>query len=236
MIRRILLCALATLPLLAAERPWKTTLGAGFTLTSGNTNTRNYNLSFGTRHNASPQLLFKADLLYLLGSSNGTRQLDKATADLREELTVSDRDFAFAEVAYLRDPFKGISYSVAPVLGAGRRMFKTARQTLSLDGATGALFGRESDIGRTTGASLKAGENYEWAISSSSKLTQKATAIWKMSDLSDSLYHFDSALTTAIASRAELKVAYNYDLKNRQTSAAVKKADSTLFAAVLFKF
>lgn len=149
---------------------------------------------------------------------------------------MSDRDFVFAELAYLRDPFKGVAYSIAPVLGAGRRVFKTPKQTLSLDGAAGALFGDESDIGRTTGASVKAGENYEWAISTSSRLTQKATAIWKVSDLSDSLYHFDSALTTAIASRAELKIAYNYDFKNRQASPTVKKADSTLVTALVFKF
>lgn len=149
---------------------------------------------------------------------------------------MSDRDFLFGEIAYMRDPFKGITYSVAPVVGAGRRVFKTTKQTLSVDGATGALFGRESDIGRTTGASLKAGENYEVAISPSSKLTQKASGIWKISDLDDALYHFDTALSTAIATRAELKVAYNYDFKNRQPTPAVKKADSTLFAAVVFKF
>lgn len=223
-------------PAFRGRKPWKTTLGAGFTLTSGNTNTRNYNLSFATKYTASKRLFFKADLLYLRGSSDGTRQLDKATANLREEFTVSDRDFVFGEVSYLRDPFKGITYSIAPVVGAGRRIFKTPSQTLSVDGATGALFGDESDIGRTTGASLKAGENYEWAISKTSRLSQKATAIWKITDFSNALYHFDTALTTAIASRAELKVAYNYDLKNRPLSPEIKNADSTLFAAVLFKF
>ena len=223
-------------PLFAAEKPWKTTIGAGLTLTSGNTNTRNYNFSFGTRYNASKRLLFKADALYILGSSNGTRQLDKAVANVREELTFSDRDFLFAEVGYLRDPFKGITYSIAPVIGAGRRFFKTPHQTLSFDGAAGALFGAESDLGRTTGASVKAGENYELAISPSSRLTEKATGIWKVSDFANALYHADAALTTAIATRAELKVAYNYDFKNRQPSPAIKKADSTLVAAVVFKF
>lgn len=145
----------------------KTTIGAGLTLTSGNTNTRNYNFS---------------DALYILGSSNGTRQLDKAVANVREELTFSDRDFVFAEVGYLRDPFKGITYSIAPVIGAGRRFFKTPHQTLSFDGAAGALFGAESDLGRTTGASVKAGENYELTISPSSRLTEKATGIWKVRD------------------------------------------------------
>jgi len=218
------------------EKPWTSTLGAGLALTSGNTSTRNYDLSFATKYDPKTRLLFKAEALYLLGSSNGEKQVDKASADAREEYTVSDRTFAFAELSYLRDPFKGISYSIAPLAGAGYRIFKSDRRTLSVDGAAGAIVDNNIGIGRSTSGALKGGENFEWAISPTSKLTQKITGIWKTKDFADSLYHFDAGLTTTIATRAELKVAYNYDYKNRPPSPAIRKGDSALFAAVLFKF
>jgi putative salt-induced outer membrane protein len=233
--RNILLALLLAAPLLAqTAKPWTSTFGAGIALTSGNTSTRNYNLSFATKYDPKTRYLFKADALYLLGKSNGEKQVDKATADAREEYTISDRTFAFAEVSYLRDPFKAISYSVAPVAGAGYRLIRTDTRTLSVDGAVGAQF-ENAGFGRSSSGAIKAGENFDWAISTTSKLTQKITGIWKTKDFADSLYHFDAGLTTTVATRAELKVAYTYDFKNRPP-ANVKKGDSALFAALLFKF
>jgi len=70
---------------------------------------------------------------------------------------------------------------------------------------------------------------------SASKLTQKLNGLWKTKDFNDALYHFDAGITTTIAARAELKVAYLYDYKN-QPPPNVKKGDSALFAALLFKW
>ena len=237
--RRFIILLLIACPLSAqdaATKPWASTFGAGLALTSGNTSTRNYNLSLTTKYDPKTRFLFKAEALYLLGKSNGEKQVDKASADLREEYTLSDRTFTFGEVSYLRDPFKGISYSVAPLAGVGYRIFKSDRRTLSVDGAAGAIFENDIGIGRSSSGALKGGENFEWTISPSSKLTEKVTGIWKTKDFADALYHFDAGITTTIATRAELKLAYNYDYKYRTPSPEIKKGDSALFAAVLLKF
>ena len=237
--RRVIVLAFLALPVFAQTtpaKPWTSTFGAGLALTSGNTSTRNYNVSLTTKYDPKTRLLFKAEALYLLGKSNGEKQVDKATADLREEYTLSDRTFTFGEVSYLRDPFKGISYSLAPLAGVGYRIFKSDRRTLSVDGAAGAIIENDLGIGRTTSGALKGGENFEWMLSPTSKFTQKVTGIWKTNDFADSLYHFDAGLTTTIATRAELKLAYNYDYKNRPPSPDIRKGDSALFAAVVFKF
>ncbi len=231
----LLILTLFSTPALAQQKPWTSTFGAGLAITSGNTSTRNYNLSFSTKYDPKTRFLLKADALYLFGKLNGAKTIDKATADAREELTVSDRTFTFGEISYQRDPFKQISYSVAPVAGVGYRIFKSARRTLSIDGAAGTLL-ENAGSGRTRSGSLKGGENFEWTISPSSKLTEKITAIWKANDLNDALYHYDTALTTTIAARTEIKLAYNYDYKNRPPNPNVKKGDSAFFAAVVLKF
>ena len=238
--RIALLLLLISSRLLAADappaKPWASSLGAGLALTSGNTDTRNYNLSLATKYDPKTRLLFKADALFLRGSSNGTKQVDKATADAREEYSLSDRTFTFAELSYLRDPFKDISYFVAPLVGGGYRIIKSDTRNLTVDGAVGSVIESGPLAGRSSGGAVKAGENFDWALTTASKITQKLTGIWKTSEFSDALYHFDAGLATTVATRAELKIAYNYDYKNRTASTTVKKGDSALFAALLFKF
>jgi putative salt-induced outer membrane protein len=217
-------------------KPWTTSIGAGLAITSGNTDTKNYNLAFATKYDPKTRFVFKADALYLRGDSNGVTQADKASADVREEYSISDRTFAFAEVSYLRDPFKDVNYLVAPVAGAGYRIIKSDRTNLSVDGALGVQFESNAGAGRSSGGAAKAGENFDWALSPSSKVTQKLSAIWKTNDFGDAFYHFDAGLTTTVATRVELKLAYVYDYKTKPASASVKKGDSAIFAALLFKF
>jgi putative salt-induced outer membrane protein YdiY len=216
-------------------KPWASSLGAGLAITSGNTDTKNYNLSFATKYDPKTKVVFKADVLYLRGESDGVVNVDKMTADARDEYNLSDRTFAFAEVNYLRDPFKDIDYFVAPLAGGGYRLIKSDKRNLTIDGAAGAEVERSS-LGRTSSGALKAGENFDWALSPTSKFTQKLTGIWKTQDFGDALYHFDAGLTTTVAARLELKLAYAYDYKTRPPLITVKKGDSALFAALLYKF
>ena len=232
---------LAAIRVVAADAPaappknWTTSAGAGLALTSGNTDTKNYNLSYATKYDPKTKFVFKADALYLRGDANGTKQVDKASADARGEYSLSDRVFGFGEVTYVRDPFKDLSYFVAPLAGAGYRIIKSDTRNLTVDGAAGAETESTRAFGRTTSGAVKGGENFDMTLSSVTKVTQKLTGIWKTNDFSDALYHFDAGVTTTVATHAEVKFAYVYDFKNK-TVAPVKKGDSALFAALLFKF
>jgi putative salt-induced outer membrane protein YdiY len=217
-------------------KPWTGSIGAGLAITSGNTDTQNYNLAAAVKYDPKTRFLFKADALYLRGESGGVKQADKATLDARGEYTLSERTFTFGELTYLRDPFKDITYFIAPLAGAGYRLIRTDVRNLTVDGAVGGEAEGNGRAGHSTGGAVKAGENFDWALTSSSKITQKLSGIWKTSNFSDALYHFDAGLTTTVAKRAELKLSYLYDYKSRPTSASVKKGDSALFAALLFKF
>ncbi|HEX7189958.1 MAG TPA: DUF481 domain-containing protein [Thermoanaerobaculia bacterium] len=219
----------------APEKAWTSSIGAGLAITSGNTDTKNYNLSFTTKYDPKTRVVFKADALYFRAESGGVTNADKASADARYEYNLSDRTFAFAEVNYLRDPFKDINYFVAPLAGGGYRLIKSDTRNLTIDGAAGAEVDRSS-LGRSSSGALKAGENFDWALSTSSKFTQKLSGIWKTKDFGDALYHFDAGLTTTVAARLELKLAYAYDYRARPPLSTVKKGDSALFAALLYKF
>ncbi|MGZ4779010.1 MAG: DUF481 domain-containing protein [Thermoanaerobaculia bacterium] len=217
-------------------KPWTSSIGAGLAITSGNTDTKNYNASFATKYDPKTRFVFKADALLLRGSSDGKTQVDKATALARSEYSLSDRTFTFAEVSYLRDPFKDIQYFVAPLAGGGYRVIKSDTRNLTVDAAAGFQVESDKTIGRTSSGAIKAGEDFDSKLSATSKVTQKFAVITKTNDLGDALYHFDVGLVSTLVNRLELKVAYVYDYKARPTSATVKKGDSALFAALVFKF
>jgi putative salt-induced outer membrane protein YdiY len=217
-------------PVTPPVNPWSSSLGAGIAFTSGNSDTKNINVNFNTAYDPKTDRRFKADALYLRGETSGTTNVDKAAADARYERDVQQRAFWFGEVSYLRDPFKDIRYLVAPVAGAGVNLIKTTAKTLTVDGGVGATF----DSGQTSGA-VKAGQSFDWTISPTSKFTQKLNGLWKTRDFNDALYHFDAGIATTVAARADLKLSYLYDYKNRPP-AGVKKGDSALFAALLFKW
>ena len=220
----------------ATAKPWTSSIGAGLALTSGNTDTQNYNFSLSTKYDPKTRFIFKADALLLRGSANGETQVDRAAAAARGEVALSERTFTFAEVSYLRDPFKEINYLVAPVAGAGYRVIRSDRRNLTVDAAAGFQVEDNEALGRSNSGAVKAGEDFDWALSETSKFTQKFTALWKTSDFGDALYHFDAGLSTSVLTRVELKVAYAYDYKSRPPSPEIEKGDSALFAALLFKF
>ncbi len=214
--------------------PWTSSLGAGLALTSGNSDTSNINLSFGTAWDPKTDRKFKADALLLRGEADGETQVDKTTANGRYERSF-DRRFWFGELSYLRDALKEIDYLISPIAGAGYYLVKTDARTLSVDGGVGAAFESGSSLGSDSSGAVKAGEAFDWTISPTSKLTQRLSGLWKADDFDDSFYHFDAGIATSIATRAELKVSYVYDYKN-QPPPDVEKGDSALFAALLYKF
>lgn len=237
--KRAFILLIVCFPLFAQEGPvdpWQSSAGAGVALTSGNTDSQSVNLSFNTEWDPKTVRKFKADAMYLRGTTNGEKQVDKAAANARYERLVNDRAFWFTEVGALRDPFKDISYLVAPLAGAGYHLIRTDTRILTVDGAVGGIVESGELGGRSTDGAVKAGESFEWSISPTSKLTQKLSGIWKVGDPGDALYHFDAGLTTAIANRLELKLSYLYDYKNEPPSPEIEKGDSALFAAVLWKF
>ena len=238
--KKLIAIALFAVPLFGQTDPppdpWTSSAGAGIALTSGNSDTQNVNLAFNTLWDPKTGRTFKADALYLLGRNNGEKQVDKAAATARYERLFDQRAFWFGEVAYLRDPFKDISYLVSPLAGAGMHVINDASRKLTFDGAVGAVVESNGSFGRDTSGAVKAGESFDWTISPVSKFTQRLTGLWKADDFGDALYHFDAGLATTVAARLELKVSYLYDYKNRTPSPDVEKGDSALFAALLVKF
>ncbi len=230
-------------------KPWTGSLGAGLAITSGNSSSTNFNLSFEVKYDPKTRNVFKATGLYLRTDSDvkvtnpdgsyyteSRTTADKAALLARDEYSITDRFFVFGEVGYTRDKIALVDYLISPTVGAGYKVVKTDAITLDFSGGVGGAFEKDSGRDATSSGAFKASEAFAWQISKGSKLTQNLTGLWKTDDTSDANYHFDVALATSVSKLLELKVAWLLDYKNRPVDPTLKKSDSAFLVALVAKF
>jgi len=209
---------------------------AGLALTTGNTDTSSFNLGFNMVYDPKTHSLFKADAFYLRSTNDGEATTDKAGANLRYEYKLTERFFAFAQLGYQRDVFKNITYLITPMLGAGYYVVKEKTLELTVDASIGGAFEKDSGFDATSSGAFALGQGFVWKISPTTTFTEKATGLWKTDDTSDCFYHFELGLAASLVKNFELKVSYLVDYKNLPNPPTLKKTDTALIAAIVYKF
>jgi putative salt-induced outer membrane protein YdiY len=229
--------ALAQAP--AAPEPpktWTGTAGAGVSVTSGNSDTMNYNLGFDVTRTPKARNVMKWTGLYLRGDQNNTVVVNRTSLGYRDEYTLSGRTFVFGQVDYLRDTFKLIDYLVAPTAGVGFKVINTDPTKFLVDAGVGGVWEKNpaSDV-RTSGA-IVAGEHLTHQLTSTSSIRHATTGLWKTKDFNDALYTFSVGLATKVSDRVQLSIDLLDAFKNRPPTAATKKNDVAFVTAITTKF
>jgi putative salt-induced outer membrane protein len=209
---------------------------AGLALTTGNTDTSSFNLGFNLVYDPKTHSLFKADAFYLRSANDGLATTDKAAAILRYEYKLTERFYAFVQLGYQRDRFKNVTYLVTPMLGGGYDVVKEKNLEVTVDVSVGGAFEKDSGFDAASSGAFSLGQGFVWKISPVATFTEKATGLWKTKDTSDCFYHFELGLSASVVKNFELKVAYLVDYKNLPNPPTLKKTDTALIAAIVYKF
>ncbi|MFI5197044.1 MAG: YdiY family protein [Thermoanaerobaculia bacterium] len=216
--------------------PLQGSLSAGLSITNGNTDTSAFNLAVNLVYDPKTHGVFKADAFYLRSTSDGEATTDKAAATLRYEYALTERSYAFAQAGYQRDRFKNVVYLFTPMVGGGYYFVKQKDLELSADVSVGGAFEKDSGYDPTNSAAFSLAQAFLWRISPVATFTEKASGLWKTRDVSDSFYHFEMSLAASVTSKSQLKVSYLVDIKNEPNPPTLKKTDTALIAAFVFKF
>jgi putative salt-induced outer membrane protein len=211
-------------------------LGGGFAQTGGNTDTQNFNLTFGITRDPKTNNVVKANATYLRGIQNDVLNLDRSGINIRNEYSLSERTFVFGQVDYLRDKFKEIIFLWVPAAGAGYRFINNDTTMLAFDGALGGLFEKNPGQNTIRAGSITAGQRFQVALSSAATLTQSVSTIWKTNNFNDSLTNFSVGLTTAVINNLELKLEFIDSYKNDPVDIALKKNDTAFVTAFVLKY
>jgi putative salt-induced outer membrane protein YdiY len=216
--------------------PYSGKLAVGFNFTSGNSNTKSFNLAASLKYDPKTKNVFKAEAFFLRNVEEGASTVDRTTAHLRDEYALGPRWFAFGDGQYLKDRFKGIDSLISATAGAGIHLIKTDDRELTADLGAGAVIEQDQDRDRTSSGALRAGESYNGKISKSAGFTQNAFAIWKTSDFADAYYHFDVGLGAEIDEHFELKVALIDEYKRKPPEPTIKRNDVAGIVQLEVKF
>lgn len=215
---------------------WTGSLGAGLAVTSGNSDTSTLNFSFDLASRPKMRHVFKAEALYLRGDEDDEATVDRFAAKARHEYNWRPNVFFFEQLEYLRDPFKDISYLVAPTVGVGYRVFDREDLQLAFDGGVGMKWEKNTTgISRTDGA-FSAGQRFLRKISKNAELTQSIGALWVMDDFGDALYTFRVGLSAGVTDRLKLKFEVVDLYKTKPLGVDVEKNDVSIVTAVVYKF
>ncbi len=230
--------ALAQTPAAPAPPPphWVGTAGGGVSVTSGNSDTLNYNLAFDVTRTPKARNVMKLSGLYLRGKQSETLVLNRGSLGIRDEHTLSGRTFVFGQVDYLRDTFKRIDYLVAPTGGVGFKVVDTDATKFFVDGGGGFVSEKNPGQDLRTNAALTAGEKLTVQLTPTASFKHAATGLWKVDDFSDGLYTISVGLATKISERLQLSIDLLDTFKNTPPTATTKKNDVAFVTAITAKF
>jgi putative salt-induced outer membrane protein YdiY len=216
--------------------PWKTTFGAGLTLTSGNSNTSTFNASYNVQYDAKTRNVFKSDGLFIRGTSEGESSANRVGFTARDQYQVNHHAYIFGQVQYLHDEFKDIEYLVAPTSGFGYNVIDVPQKTLlAVDLGVGGVWEKDTNLDVRPSGAITLGERFSQTITHSSTLTQGLTGLWPTSDFGDYLLTLNAGISASVSSRTQLKLEWLDTYKNIPAVEGIKKNDVSVVIALVFK-
>jgi putative salt-induced outer membrane protein YdiY len=208
----------------------------GLALTGGNTDTSNLNFAAELTRDPKTRNIIKFKGLYLRGDEDDDLTVNRTSANLRDEYTLSGRAFLFGQLDYLKDEFKDISYLLAPTAGLGYKFINTDRTLFLVDGGAGGLWEKNSFIPVRSSGSVTAGQRFSSKVSPTVTLTQSLGSLFKMDDFGDSLLTFAAGVSTSLGGALELKVEFLDTYKNKPAQLGIEKNDTAFVTALVVKF
>lgn len=224
------------LPEVVPVKTWRGSLAGGLALTRGNTDTSNVNASYEIVRDAKKRLVFKSAGLYLRGQKEADLTVDRTTADARLDYRLTQKVFTFGQVTYLRDRFRKVEFLLAPTVGVGASLIDTEASKLVVDTSFGTAVEGTTAANTRTSPAIAFGQRLFQQITESTRITQVATALWKIDDFGDVLYTFSAGIATSITSRSELKAEVLDSFKNAPATPKLQRNDVAVLMSVVYKF
>ena len=230
--------ARAQTPAAPSELPatWTGNLGAGLSLTSGNTDTLTYNVAFEVTWDPKARNVMKWTGLYLRSEQNDVLNADRTSLTFRDQYSLNARAFVFGQIDYLRDSFKLIDALVAPTGGLGYKVIEMEDMTFAVDAGAGVAWEKNEDREVRTSGAVTAGERFMRVLTETTSFKHATTALWKANDFGDGLYTISAGIGVKITDRLQLTVDLLDTFKNEPPTPDVGKNDVAVVLAITVKY
>ncbi len=214
--------------------PWESSIGAGLTLTRGNSSTLLVTANIGT-HKKTPdnEFTFGADGAY--GEDNSVKNVDTIHGFGQYNHLFSDKFYGYVRAEGLHDGIADLQYRLTVGPGVGYYFLKETNTTFA--GEFGTAFvtqklGDEIDNYQT----LRLAENFEH------KFKRYGARIWESVEILPQVNKFDNyimnaevGVESALSATISLKT-YVVDNFNNEPAAGREKNDVKLISGISYKF
>ena len=214
------------------ERPYDASVALGYVGTSGNTDVTTVNTEFLLTY-FDEKWTHNFEFSSLASSENNTGRAERYFIGNKSDYALMNEDqYLYAQASYTDDRFSGFDYQAQATLGYGKYLMQG--NSKELQGFIGLGY-RENDS-KTTGSEAEAlitlGEEYGWAISETSALTQSLTF-----DIGDkrTITTFEIGLESNIIDRISTKIAFQYR-NNSDVPLGIDKTDTQTSISLVYTF
>lgn len=216
---------------IAAKEGWQGSVSLGYLATTGNSNTRSLNGQALAGYKSGPWqdvLAFQA----IRSSQNGVTSAESYDLNGQSDYNLSDKDYIYGTVDYLRDTFSGYRRRTSEIVGYGRKLLNTDTQQLALEFGAGA---RQTYYTNDTDSSdfvQRVALNYLWQFAEKSNFSESLSVI---NGTDNTFTQSVTALTTNLAGNFALSVSYTVK-HNTTVLPGVKNTDTITAISLVYTF
>jgi putative salt-induced outer membrane protein YdiY len=213
--------------------PWESSISAGLTLTSGNSDSTVFTAAIGTKRKTPiNEYTFGADTAF--GKVDSEKNVETYHAFGQYNHLFSERAFGYVRTEYLRDTVADIHYRVTISSGAGYYLIKTTNTTLAAEVGPGAVIQRLGGKSLTF-ATLRLGERFEHKFGPGTRVFQDAEILPQVDRLQNYIVNADIGAEAAMTKSLSLQVVLS-NTYNSEPSAGRKRDDVKLVSGIVYKF
>ncbi len=220
---------------------WKSSVAAGLTLTSGNSDTTLATLTADTDGKwGQSELSVGADGAYGRSKTQGQANTT-TTAELLHGFTqynylFTERFYGYGRVEGMHDGVADLKYRASLSAGAGYYFIKNTNTDLSADVGPGYVFQKQDDAS-TTYASLRVGEKFHQALSDRARLWETAECSPQVDKFNNYIINAELGIEADLNKNKSLALrSYVTDSFNSEPAPGFKKNDLTWVTAIAYKF
>jgi putative salt-induced outer membrane protein YdiY len=213
--------------------PWESSVSAGLTVTSGNSDTVLATLALATaRKTPDNEYSLGADFAY--GKANSVKNLETYHAFGQWNHLFSDRVFSYVRGDVLRDTIADLRYRVTLSPGAGYYFIKQENTTFAGEVGPGVVF---RDLGgkRETFATLRLAERFEHKFSPGTRVWESAEFLPQVDRFKNYIVNAELGAEAAFTKSLSLQVVLS-DSYNSEPALGRKRNDVKLVSGVSYKF
>lgn len=219
--------------------PWESSISAGLTLTSGNSDTLLTTAAVGTqRKTPVNEYTFSADMAY--GKSDSIKNVETYHLLGQYNHLFSERAFGYLRGEFVRDTIADLRYRVTVSPGAGYYFLKETNTTLAGEVGPGVVF-RDQGGDHKTFATLRVAERFEHKFAPGTRVWQSVEFLPEVDKLQNYIINAElgaeAALSKSLSLRVVLSDTYNSEPAFDQTLLQPKKRnDVKIVSGIVYKF